>query len=297
MKKLKEVIVSVCENTVLQLIITIIFFIPLVDTLGQFISSNFIFEKLSIYLLFWPGYDKSLSINIYVWLSFGAMALSYVYGIYYMCRRKTFIKVFFISFISLFLAQILGNIINSFIGIKELQNINSMNFNGLINKMILAQWHNPVWEEILFTGIPLFLYVELTKNKSEKIRSIGKLIYFIVPSIICSVYHIPNHGAARIVDTFFIHVMFEYIALKFSFFANLVMHYIFDAIIVVSIYKLDNVSYEEIKWLYDNSSMLNTTMSILVLLFLIILICLFVRGLIKQKNNNIKGITEEYYIS
>ena len=96
MKKLKEVIVSVCENTVLQLIITIIFFIPLVDTLGQFISSNFIFEKLSIYLLFWPGYDKSLSINIYVWLSFGAMALSYVCGFYYMCRRKTFIKVFYV---------------------------------------------------------------------------------------------------------------------------------------------------------------------------------------------------------
>ena len=161
MKKLREVMVSVCENSVLQLIMAAIFSIPLLVTLGQYISSNFIFEKSYIHLLFWPGYDKSLSINIYVWLSFGAMALSYVCGIYYMCRRKTFIKVFFISFISLFLAQISGNIINSFIGIKELQNINSMNFNGLINKMILAQWHNPVWEEIFFTGIPLILYVEL----------------------------------------------------------------------------------------------------------------------------------------
>ena len=297
MKKLKKVMVSVCENTVLQLIMVAIFFMPLIATLGQYISSSFIFEKSSIHLLFWPGYDKSLSIKIHVWLSFGVMAFSYVCGIYYMCRRKTFIKVFFISFISLFLAQILGNIINSFVGIKELQNIHSMNFNGLINKMILAQWHNPVWEEIFFTGIPLILYVKLIKNKSEKVKTIGKWIYFIVPSIICSIYHIPNHGAARIVDAFFIHIMFEYIAFKFSFFANLVMHYIFDAIIVVSIYKLDNVSYEEIEWLYDNSSMINTTMSILVLLFLIILICLFVRGLIKQKNNNIKGITEEYYIS
>ena len=297
MKKLREVMVSVCENSVLQLVMAAIFFIPLLATLGQYISSNFIFNKSYIHLLFWPGYDKSLSVNIPVWLSFGAMVLSYVYGIYYMCRRKTFIKVFFISCISLFLAQMLGNIINSFIGIKELQNINSMNFDGLINRMILAQWHNPVWEEIFFTGIPLILYVELTKNKSEKVKEIGKLIYFIVPSIICSIYHISNHGAARIVDTFFTHVMFEYIALKFSFFANLVMHYIFDAIIVVSIYKFKNVSYEEIKWLYDNSAMLNTTMSILVLLFLFILICLFVRRLIKQRNNNIKGITKEYHIS
>lgn len=297
MKKLREVMVNVCENAVLQLIMATIFFIPLLATLGQFISSNFIFEKSSIYLLFWPGYDNSLSVNIPVWLSFGAMALSYVYGIYYMCRRKTFIKVFSISCISLFLAQMLGNIINSFVGIKELQNINSMNFDGLINRMILAQWHNPVWEEIFFTGIPLILYVELTKNKSEKVKEIGKLIYFIVPSIICSIYHIPNHGAARIVDTFFIHVMFEYIALKFSFFANLVIHYIFDAIIVISIYKFDNVSYEEIKWLYDNSSMINTTMSILVLLFLFILICLFVREGVKQKKIIIKGTTEEYHIS
>lgn len=283
MKKLREVMVSVCENSVLQLIMAAIFSIPLLVTLGQYISSNFIFEKSYIHLLFWPGYDKSLSINIYVWLSFGAMALSYVYGIYYMCKKRIFIKVFFISCISLFLAQMLGNIINSFIGIKELQNINSMNFDGLINRMIFAQWHNPVWEEIFFTGIPLILYVELIKDKSGRLKNIGKLIYFIVPSIICSIYHIPNHGAARIVDTFFIHVMFEYIALKFSFFANLVMHYIFDAIIVVSIYKFNNVSYEEIKWLYDNSAMINTTMSILFLLFIFILICLFVRGLMEKK--------------
>lgn len=287
MNKLRESINKAVENNVLQVVMIVVFLIPLIATIGQYVSSNFIFEKSSVELLYWPCYEKSFKIYIPVWVTFGVMGLSYVYGIYYMCRRKTFVKVVLISFISLFLAQGLGNIINYFIGLKEMQHVNSMDLSGLVNKMILAEWYNPLWEEVFFTGIPLVLYTVLTKSKSEKIKNIGKVIYFIVPSVICSLYHIPNHGPARILDTFLIHVVFEYIALRFSFFANLVMHYIFDAMIVLSVYKFNSVSYDEIKWLSDNSSLLSSAMSICIILFLGLLVSLIIKNCIKYKKSNI----------
>lgn len=287
MKKLKKAIGRTVDNKYLQSLLVMVFLIPLIATIGQYISSGFIFDKPPVSLLYWPGSDKSLKVYIPVWLSFGAMAASYVYGIYFMCRRKTFVKVTLMAFASLYLAQGFGNIINYVIGIKEMQNINSMEFSGLINRMIFASWYNPLWEEVFFTGIPLALFITLTKNRSEKIKFIGKMIYFIVPSIICSIYHIPNHGQARIIDTFLIHVMFEYIAIRFSFFANLVMHYIFDAMIVTSLYKVNNVSYEEIKWLSDNSALLNTIFSILMVIIFCTIIGLIIRNCIKQKYKNV----------
>ncbi|MBE6062709.1 MAG: CPBP family intramembrane metalloprotease [Clostridium butyricum] len=247
MQRLRKIIENTCESKVLQIIISIIFMIPLLATVGQYLDSKFIFEKSPISLLYWPGYKEGVRFYIRIWVIFGGMAISYLYGIYYMCRRKIFVKVVLISIGGLFLSQGLGNIVNYFIGIRELQNVNSMELNGLVNRMILAQWYNPLWEEIFFTGVPLTLYVLFFKEKSKRIKLIGKIIYFIIPSIICSVYHIPNHGAARIIDTFLIHVIFQYIALKYSFWANLVMHYISDAMIVTSIYRLKNVSYGEIK--------------------------------------------------
>lgn len=241
MMYLKKFLCDVTENSFLQFVVAIIFIIPLIGTIGQYISSGFIFNNESVNLLYWSGCNHTLNVFLPVYISFGIMAVSYVYGIVYMCRKKNFLKVVLISFIFLVLINLLGDIINFFIGIRDMQNINNMDFNGLVNKMIFASWYNPLWEEIFFTGIPLLLYTVLTKGKSSKVKVIGVILYFIFPSIICSIYHIPNHGPARIVDTFLTHILLEYIAFKFSFFSNLVMHYIFDAMIVLSFYKYNNI--------------------------------------------------------
>lgn len=292
MRYFKKFLCDVTENSFLQFLIAIIFIIPLIGTIGQYITSGFIFNTESLELLYWPGCNQSLDIFLPVYISFGAMAISYVYGIVYMCRKNNFLKVVLISFGGLFLSQLIGDIINYFIGIKDMQNINSMDLNGLANKAIFANWYNPLWEEVFFTGIPLFFYCFLTKGKSSKVKFMGKALYFILPSILCSIYHIPNHGQARIVDTFFTHVLLEYIALGFSFFANLVMHYIFDSIIVLSLYKYNNIPQSEIKWLVDNSGNLNTIMSILVIVFALSVIFIVVRKFIKYMKD--KAVLKVY---
>lgn len=282
MRYFRKFLCDVTENSFMQFLIAVIFIIPLIGIIGQYISSGFIFDNESVNLLYWPGCNYRLSVFLPVYISFGIMAVSYIYGIVYMCRKKNFLKVVLISFIFLFLNNLLGDIINFFIGIRDMQNINNIDFDGLVDKIIFASWYNPLWEEIFFTGIPLLLYTVLTKGKSSKVKSIGKLLYFICPSILCSIYHIPNHGPARIVDTFFTHILLEYIAFKFSFFANLVMHYIFDAMIVLSFYKYNNIPHSEIKWLVDNSSTLNTLMSILIIVFVLSVIFLAVKKVIKH---------------
>ena len=126
MRYFRKFLCDVTENSFMQFLIAVIFIIPLIGIIGQYISSGFIFDNESVNLLYWPGCNYWLSVFLPVYISFGIMAVSYIYGIVYMCRKKNFLKVVLISFIFLFLNNLLGDIINFFIGIRDMQNINNI---------------------------------------------------------------------------------------------------------------------------------------------------------------------------
>lgn len=284
MENIKKSLKQIPNNLLFQAILVFIFCIPLISTLGQFISSKFICENSAVLIIFWPGVKWKFALTMPVWFSFGIIVVSYVMGIGYMCKKKTFGKVVIIGFLGLIMAQLIGKGINYFTGWSELQNINSMNLNGLVNKMIFSQWHNPAWEEIVFRGIPLICILILKKKLSTKRYKLSVALYFIIPSIAMALYHIPNHGMSTVASTLVLSVVYAWLALKYTFFAPLIMHYIFDSIIVISMGKMKGISQNEIFWLSHNGGGLNTSFTIGIIILLIYMVFTFISNMRKIKN-------------
>jgi hypothetical protein len=92
------------------------------------------------------------------------------------------------------------------------------------------------------------------------------LIYCIAPSIICGIYHIPGHGIIRFFDTLIIGSAFAWLALKYTFFAPVIMHYIADAMLVLSLNKLPAIQPVEVEWIIQYGRTLNTFSFLFVLL-------------------------------
>ncbi|MBW9150235.1 CPBP family intramembrane metalloprotease [Clostridium sp. CM028] len=153
-----------------------------------------------------------------------------------MCKKKIFGKVVIIGFLGLIMAQLIGKGINYFTGWSELQNINSMNLNGLVNKMIFTQWH------------------------------------------------IPNHGMSRVAGTLILSIVYAWLALKYTFFAPLIMHYIFDSIIVISMGNMNGISQNEVFWLSHNCGILNTSFTIGIIVLLIYIVFIFISNMRKIRN-------------
>jgi hypothetical protein len=177
---------------------------------------------------------------------------------------------------ALIAAQLLGHAVNHFTGWKELQIVGSMDLAGKANKAILSLWHNPIWEEVVFRGIPLLGYTLLVKLRPGAMRA-GRLCYFLVPSLVFAAYHVPGHGYSRITDTLVLALAFAWIALRYSFWSVVVLHCIFDALLVLSLGKLKNIPTGEIQWLADHFGALNSTFSLAVLAALAWAIVLLVR--------------------
>lgn len=286
MKFLKYLASRICENKPIAIILTFIFYIPFTLTLLQYQSSGFISKSSNVNLLYWPGSEKTFSLNIPVLISFGIMGASYVYGVYILNRKSIFIKVVLISMFSLLLGNVLSGIVSSMFNIHEMQNINNMNLNGVIDRAIFAEWYNPLWEEIFFTGIPLLIYKIVYKKLNCRMKKIFCVLYYIVPSVIVCIYHIPNHGYIRIADTFIIHLFSQYIATKFALIASIVMHYFMDAAIVISLSKYPNINHQEIQFLFDNQTTINTVFSISVLLLFIFVIFFILKYSINYYKNS-----------
>ncbi|MBU3093758.1 CPBP family intramembrane metalloprotease [Clostridium sp. CF011] len=284
MKNIKKSLKQIPNNLLFQVILVFIFCIPLISTLGQFISSKFICENSTVLIIFWPGVKWKFAPTMPVWFSFGIITVSYIMGIGYMCKKKIFGKVVVIGFLGLIMAQLIGKGINYFTGWSELQNINSMNLNGLVNKMIFSQWHNPAWEEIVFRGIPLIFILTLKKKLSTKRYKLAVALYFIIPSIAMVLYHIPNHGMSRVADTLIISIVYAWLALKHTFFAPLIMHYIFDSIIVISMGNMNGISQNEVFWLSHNCGILNTSFTIGIIVLLIYIVFIFISNMRKIRN-------------
>ncbi|MDP4145022.1 MAG: CPBP family intramembrane metalloprotease [Bacillota bacterium] len=282
MNNLKKALKGLSENFIFQGFLVIIFFLPLIATLGQYFNSGFINKTNKFLILFWPGVKVNYGITVPVWVTMGLMALSYTIGIIYLCRKKVFGKVAIWGIISMALPHLLGNIVNHFTGWRELQSTDIMHLTGLVDRMIFSLWQNPLWEEVVFRGIPLVILILMKKNLSERAFNLGKWIYIIIPSIIFAAYHVPNHGPSRIVDTVLSGGIFAWLALEYSFFAPLVLHYIVDAMMVVNMGQMKGIPTSEVIWLSQNHSTLNTVFSISILGLIVSIPIITIANIVKN---------------
>jgi hypothetical protein len=206
--------------------------------------------------------------QIFAWLIMGLIFASYVAGIYYMLKKGTLGKVMLIT-ISLFIcATLLQTFLKVTFGLKE---SSLPDLAGKANSTILALWHNPIWEEIFFRGIPLLILLGVEKYITKKRTLTGVILYCLVPSVICGFYHIPGHGLIRFFDTLIISAGFAWMALRYTFFAPVVMHYIADAMMVMSLNKISSIQPSEVGWIIKYGPSLNTFSSMLVLVFIVLI--------------------------
>ncbi|MFI5251958.1 MAG: CPBP family intramembrane glutamic endopeptidase [Bacteroidota bacterium] len=260
MTRWKDSAQNLPTNPIFQGLLVCLFIIPFAASLIQFITTGFLTQIVQMQIFFWPGSNYSWSIPMQAWWALGAMGLAYIAGIGWLVYRKSFGKAVLFGLASLIFAQAIAAAVNHFTGWKELQNVSTMDLAGKANRMILTLWHNPAWEEVVFRGIPLLCLV-IIRKKFRKMESPATWLYFILPAIAMAFYHVPNHGLSRIMDTFLLSIAFSWMALRYSFFAPLVMHSIFDAMMVIYLAKTPNFPTDEIPWLMNNQTMLNTVWS------------------------------------
>lgn len=256
------------QNLVLMSVVTFMLILPLLATFGQYISAGYFQKTVPVMLLYWPGSDFTLSVQVIVWKFMGIVFLSYLAGITYMFYKRTLGKVILLTILAFICANLLKLLLTSTFGWQE----NALpDMAGKADSLILAQWHNPIWEEIVFRGMPLLILLAMEKYITKKRTTTGILMYLIIPSIACGLYHIPGHGLIRFFDTVFLGAFFGWLALRYTFFAPVVMHYVADAIIVFNLDKIPSIQPSEIQWLIQYGRSLGSFfwLSAMLLVFLV----------------------------
>jgi hypothetical protein len=293
LKSVRNMTSDILENKILQVLLVFIFCLPMVSTIGQYISSGFIMQNSKVLILYWPGVKNEFAVSMPVWFSYGLMAISYVVGIAYMFRKGSLGKVVVLGFGGFYLAQFLGDTVNSIVGIHELQQVDSTLLNGVVNRAIFSLWHNPAWEEVVFRGLPFLILLKLKNRFSEIGLKIAVAVYFVIPSVAMVFYHIPNHGVSRIIDTFVFSVISAWLTMRYSFFAPLVLHYIFDTMMIINFGAIKGIDKAEVQWLVNNGNILNTSFAWLTLALLLSIPVLFLWNFKKKdifKKNKIKSV-------
>lgn len=264
-----EVVLDALMNPLLQVPVVLVLFVPLIATIGQYVHTGFLLESNPVDLLFWPGLDGGVALSLPVWLAMGAMLMAYVAGILCLARRRNLSKVALLGLITILAAAGLAAIVNSVTGWQEAQDLTDMDLAGRANAAIFSLWHNPIWEEIVFRGIPFIMLLAVVKRvKNERASFWAKAGYLVLPSLAFSLYHLPNHGASRLVDTFILGLSLAWMTMRFSFFAPLVLHCIFDAMMIPAIGSQTSILPEEITWITTHHGLLNGMSSLGMILFM-----------------------------
>jgi hypothetical protein len=275
------------ETLIIQVLLSLVLVLPLVATAGQFWVSGFYRQTVGVDLLFWPGARWSWAIRMNVTLIMGLMGLLYLVGIGFLIKQRTLGKVIFVGIGAAVAATLLAEVVNGFTGWRELQHVHSMDLAGKANKAILSLWHNPIWEELVFRGFPLVCCLAVAKRWPFLGRT-AKGCYFLVPSIVFAAYHVPGHGYSRIVDTFILSLAFAWLALRYRFHAVIVLHCIFDAMMVPGLGKMNNIPQDEVQWLADRAGLFNTVQSVAVLSVVALMLAHIARHAWKSR----RGIVE-----
>lgn len=267
MERWSTTLQSALQHPVVQGVLAGAFLVPVVATVGQYWSSGFWWQSATVDLLFWPGQDWRLAVKLPVWASMGAMLVSYLLGIAWLLRQRTFSIVVLAAIGGLIAANAAAAGVNLLTGWRELQAVSSMDLAGRANRAIFSLWHNPAWEEVIFRGIPLAILL-FVRRRHPRAAGWSLWCYYVVPSVVFAAYHVPGHGPSRVVDTLVLSVVFAWLALRHTFFAPLVMHYIFDAVMTMSLSKVPSIPRNEVAWLADHSTVLNSTWTIALLVWL-----------------------------
>jgi hypothetical protein len=265
---LSKTIKSFTENNLFLLTGALILMFPLIGTIGQFLNTAYFGKTVPVLLLFWPGSDFKVTIPVLVWMFMGLVFLSYLAGIVYMFRKRTLGKVILITIIFFIFSGLLRTFLTHSFGLHESP---MPDLTGKANAAILSQWHNPIWEEIVFRGIPLLILLLVEKYVTRKRTTTGVIIYMLVPAVVFGFYHIPGHGLIRFFDTLILGAGFSWLALQYTFFAPVVMHYIADAMIVLNLTRIPTIQPSEVGWLLHYGPTLNT-FSFMFMLFLFLMI-------------------------
>lgn len=250
--------------------------IPLLATGGQFIASGYWKSSTGFLVWYWPGVAGGWALHGPVFLLFGGMALLYLGGIAWMAFHRTLGRATLWCFAAIIVANLLGAAVNRLMGWRELQTMASLDLAGKVNAALFSQWHNPVWESTLFQAVPFLCLRSFEKLRRR--RSIPALAaYYLIPAAAMALYHVPNHGPSRLVDTFIICVAFGGMTLRFGVIAPYVLHIVLDGVIVLSIPQMARIPEAEIAWLLRHRHLLNTAWSLSLLLvlmsFLVAILC------------------------
>lgn len=256
------------EHRWVQLPIAVALLVPAVATIGQYSASGYWAQSSRVALLFWPGAGAGWGVQLPVWLSMGAMIASYVVGVGWLVRRRTLSTVVLAGALALIVANAAAAGLNSVTGWRELQSPSALDLAGKANRAIFALWHNPVWEEVVFRGVPLGLLLVVRRNM-RRADPLATWCFYLLPATAFAIYHVPGHGPSRLVDTVILGLAFSWLAMRFTFFAPLVLHYVFDAMMTLSLGKMPNVPRPEVSWLASNATALNSAWSVALLSWLL----------------------------
>jgi hypothetical protein len=282
MLTLKHAFNRTTENLFFQITGSIILIIPVIATIGQFLYSGYFWKTAPVLLFYWPGSEGSFSIQMPVWLISSLIFISYLYGIAWLLKKQSLGKVIVFTILIFVAAILLRNVLSSVFDMKEK---GLPDLAGKANAAIFSWWHNPLWEEIVFRGIPLLILLAVEKYITGKRTFTGVLIYCTIPSVICGIYHIPGHGLIRFFDTLIIGAGFSILALRFTFLAPLVMHYIADTMQITSIYHIPSIRASEIEWIMQYGRTLGTFSSMFFLLLLLMIPILIVYFFFKARRH------------
>lgn len=259
--RVRASLVSAAEHRGVQALLALALTVPLIATAGQYWGSGFWRQTTGVAILFWPGAAWKWTVQANAAVVMLVIAALYVTGIVRLLRERTLTVVLAAGIGGILVAQTAAAVVNHFTGWKDHQALGSMNAAGIVNRLILAQWHNPIWEEVVFRGLPLLAYAWLVK----RLPAAAKWGYFILPALAMSAYHVPGHGYSRIVDKFLLSLVFEWLALRYSVWSVLVLHCVLDAVSVLGVVKMKGVSIGEARWLVENFHALNTTFTLAML--------------------------------
>jgi hypothetical protein len=263
-------------NVSVQLLLSFALILPFVATVGQYWTSGFLRQTVGVDVLFWPGAGWHWAIPMNAALVVAGFGAAYIGGIAWLVHRRTLGPVILAGIGTMIATSLAGRGVNHFTGWKELQAIGSMDLGGRANRAILALWHNPIWEEVVFRGLPLLAYNVLVKRRPRSAR-LAKWCYFVVPAVATAAYHVPGHGYSRITDTFVLSLAFSWLVLQYGFCYVVVLHDIFDAMMILSLARMKSIPKGEIYWLSDHAGVMNTSFSLAVLAACALVIALFVR--------------------
>ncbi|MEN6325993.1 MAG: CPBP family intramembrane glutamic endopeptidase [Syntrophomonas sp.] len=280
------------HNRIFLGILTVIFLIPLLVTLGQYADSGFFSRWVMVSILFWPGVERDWGVLMPGWLIFSIIAVVYLIGVVWLVKRRTLGKVVIWGLAIFIVAKLMGAGLNFTTGWSEMQSLGSITWDGRVNKMILAGWHNSLWEELVFRGVPLLAIYYLRKTGSSILRP-AVVAYLLVPAVFTAIYHIPNHGPARIMDCFVLGAGFAWLALRYSLFAPLVFHSLLNGMMIITLPTMAGIPVQEISWLATHSWVINTswTLSLLAgLLSIPLLLGLSRKRYYKQLKNTNTGL-------